>query len=68
MYYRHVTVYRGACLHFCQLKQYFKSCLFCFQNYQLTVGDDFFENTLAMNKMLIQKQFGTLRQQVNKDK
>ncbi|XP_068674901.1 endothelin-converting enzyme homolog isoform X1 [Montipora foliosa] len=34
----------------------------------LTVGDGFFENVVAMNKMMIQRQFGSLRLRVNKDK
>ena len=39
----------------------------CVLNHQLTVGCDFFENTLAMSKMLVQRNLGVLRQRVNKD-
>lgn len=34
----------------------------------LTVDDAFFENVVAINKMMIQRQFGRLRLQVNKDR
>ena len=37
------------------------------QYHQLTVSDDYFENKIAMNKMLVQKNFGMLRHPVNKD-
>lgn len=38
-----------------------------FQYHQLTVSDDYFENQIAMNKMLVQKNFGMLRHPFNKD-
>ena len=31
------------------------------------VDDNYFENTVAMNKMLVQKNFGMLRHPVNND-
>ncbi|XP_068717824.1 endothelin-converting enzyme 1-like [Montipora capricornis] len=34
----------------------------------LTVVDEFFENVVALKQMMIQRQFGTLRHPVNKDK
>ncbi|CAH3162047.1 unnamed protein product [Porites lobata] len=34
---------------------------------KLTVSDDYFENKIAMNKMLVQKNFGMLRHPVSKD-
>ena len=40
---------------------------FVLQNHQLTVDDNYFENTVAMNKMLVQKNFGMLRHPVNHD-
>ena len=40
---------------------------FALQNHQLTVDDNYFENTVAMNKMLVQKNFGMLRHPVNND-
>ena len=32
------------------------------------MDDAFFENVVAINKMMIQRQFGRLRLQVNKDR
>ena len=37
-------------------------------NHQLNVSDDFFDNTLALNKMVVQKKLGMLGQQVDRDK
>ena len=42
----------------CQLNDFFS---------QLVAGNDYFENKLAMDKMVIQKNFGMLGQPVNKD-
>ena len=46
---------------------YLSIIYFFFQYHQLTVSDDYFENQIAMNKMLVQKNFGMLRHPVNKD-
>ena len=37
------------------------------QTHQLAVSEEYFQNTVAMNKMLIQRHLGVLRQPVNKD-
>ena len=48
--------------------QHYLSIIYFFPQYhQLTVSDDYFENKIAMNKMLVQKNFGMLRHPVNKD-
>ena len=39
-----------------------------FHNHQLNVSDDFFDNTLALHKMMVQENLGMLDQQVDRDK
>jgi len=34
---------------------------------QLNASNDYFENSVAMNKMIVQQSFQVLRQPVNKD-
>jgi len=34
---------------------------------QLNASNDYFENSVAMNKMIVQKSFEVLREPVNKD-
>ena len=37
-------------------------------HHQLIVSDDFFDNTLALNKMVVQKNLGMLGQPVDRNK
>jgi len=50
--------------NFCLLDVTLNVCLFF---PQLNASNDYFENSVAMNKMIVQKSFEVLREPVNKD-